>query len=101
MGRTIEDAKINGIMIIGGLNGFEAALKMKEERQRFSAFRIPIICVPASIDNNLPLTELSIGTDTALNTNVRVLNQISSPPPLPAVASSRKQWAATVATWLS
>ncbi|MGO1459044.1 MAG: 6-phosphofructokinase [Flaviflexus sp.] len=76
MGRTIEDAKIDGIMIIGGLNGFEAALKMKEERQRFSAFKIPIICVPASIDNNLPLTELSIGTDTALNTNVRVLNQI-------------------------
>lgn len=76
MGRTIEDHGISAIMMIGGLNGYEAAIKMKEERQRFSAFRIPIICVPASIDNNLPANELSIGTDTALNTNVTALNQI-------------------------
>lgn len=76
MGRTIEDEGINAIMIIGGLNGYEAAIKMKEERERFAAFRIPIIAVPASLDNNLPANELSIGADTALNTNVIALNQI-------------------------
>lgn len=76
MGRTLEDQGIDGLMIVGGLNGYEAAEMMKEERTRFPAFRIPIMCVPATIDNNLPASELSIGTDTALNTNVRVLNQI-------------------------
>lgn len=76
MGRSLEDHGIDGLMIIGGLNGYEAAALMKEERTRFPAFRIPIMCVPATIDNNLPASELSIGADTALNTNVRVLNQI-------------------------
>ncbi|WP_182170241.1 6-phosphofructokinase [Flaviflexus equikiangi] len=76
MGRVLEDNRIDGLLIIGGLKGYEAAERMREERQRFSAFRIPIMCVPASIDNNLPASELSIGTDTALNTNVEVLNRI-------------------------
>lgn len=76
MGRTLESHGIDGLVIIGGLNGYEAAAMMKDERTRFPAFRIPIMVIPATIDNNLPASELSIGTDTALNTNVRTLNQI-------------------------
>ena len=40
------------------------------------AFKIPIICLPATIDNNLPGSELSIGADTALNIIVEALDRI-------------------------
>ncbi|WP_425454739.1 6-phosphofructokinase [Flaviflexus salsibiostraticola] len=91
MGRTLEEQEIDGLLIIGGLNGYEAAALMKEERRRFPAFRIPIMCVPASIDNNLPGSELSIGADTALNTNVEVLNRIKQ-----SASASRRCFVAEV-----
>lgn len=91
MGRTLEENRIDGLIMIGGLRGYEAAAMMKEERRRFPAFRIPIMCVPASIDNNLPASELSIGADTALNTNVDVLNRIKQ-----SASASRRCFVAEV-----
>ncbi len=52
------------------------AYKLYSQRDTFPAFNIPIICLPASIDNNLPGSELSIGADTALNSIVEVLDKI-------------------------
>ena len=49
---------------------------MYSQRDTFPAFNIPIICLPASIDNNLPGSEMSIGADTALNSIVEVLDKI-------------------------
>ncbi|MBC8330608.1 MAG: 6-phosphofructokinase, partial [Anaerolineae bacterium] len=40
------------------------------------AFNIPVICVPASINNNLPGSELSIGADSALNSIVDAVDKI-------------------------
>jgi 6-phosphofructokinase 1 len=37
---------------------------------------MPMICLPASIDNNLPGSDLSIGADTALNVIVEALDRI-------------------------
>ncbi len=76
LGRSIENHKIDALLVIGGLKGYEAAHAMLSERDRFPAFRIPIVCVPASIDNNLPGSELSIGADTALNSNAMILDGI-------------------------
>ena len=45
-------------------------------RPNFPAFNIPIICLPASINNNLPGTEFSIGADTALNSIVEAVDKI-------------------------
>ncbi len=42
----------------------------------FPAFGIPMVCLPATIDNNVPGTELSIGADTALNNIVCVVDKI-------------------------
>lgn len=74
--RTLESAEIEGLMVIGGWSAYEAAHKLFSQRDIFTAFNIPIICLPASIDNNLPGSELSIGTDTALNSIVEVLDKI-------------------------
>ena len=74
--RTLENQKIEGLLIIGGWSAYEAAYKLYSERDNFPAFNIPMICLPASIDNNLPGSEMSIGADTALNSIVDVVDKI-------------------------
>ena len=74
--RTIEKHGIEGLLIIGGWEGYQGAYRLFEERANFPAFEIPIVCLPATIDNNLPGTELSIGADTALNSIVTVVDKI-------------------------
>jgi 6-phosphofructokinase 1 len=74
--RTIDKYQIDALLIIGGWNGYEAAFKMYNERINFPSFKIPIVCLPASINNNLPGSEFSIGTDTALNNIVDAVDKI-------------------------
>lgn len=76
LGRSVESHHIDGLLVIGGYNAYLAANLLVTERDRYPAFNIPIVCVPASIDNNLPGSELSIGADTALNNAVRSLDAI-------------------------
>jgi 6-phosphofructokinase 1 len=83
--RQIEKHEIDGILMIGGWSGFAGVAKLHGERERFPAFNIPIICLPASINNNLPGAELSIGSDTALNNIVSAVDKIKTS----AVASQR------------
>ena len=74
--RTIERHAIEGLLIIGGWEAYEGAHRLFEERKNYPAFKIPIVCLPATIDNNLPGTELSIGADTALNNIVSVVDKV-------------------------
>jgi 6-phosphofructokinase 1 len=74
--RVIEDQKIEALLVIGGWNGYEAVHTMLSSRPNFPAFDIPIICLPASINNNLPGSEFSIGADTALNSIVEAVDKI-------------------------
>ena len=83
--RNIERHGIDGILMIGGWSGYQACHKLYAERHTFPAFNIPTICLPATIDNNLPGSELSIGADTALNNIVQAIDRIKQS----AVASRR------------
>ncbi len=83
--RQIEKNEIDGILMIGGWSGYSVVAKLHAERERFPAFNLPIICLPASINNNLPGSELSIGSDTALNNIVSAVDKIKTS----AVASQR------------
>lgn len=74
--RNIEKHKIEGILIVGGFPGYEAAHKMLQERVHYPAFNIPVVCLPATINNNLPGSDLSIGADTALNNIIEALDKI-------------------------
>ena len=74
--RAIEDNNIDGLIVVGGWNAYEAAYKLYQERPNYPAFNIPTICLPASINNNLPGSELSIGADTALNNIVEAVDKI-------------------------
>jgi 6-phosphofructokinase 1 len=74
--RNIEEHQIEGLLVIGGWSALMGAYQLYKERDRFPAFNIPIICLPASINNNLPGSELSIGADTALNNIVWAVDRI-------------------------
>ncbi|HMQ33501.1 MAG TPA: 6-phosphofructokinase [Chloroflexaceae bacterium] len=74
--RNIERFALDGILMIGGSAGYRACHRLFAERGIFPAFNLPIICLPASIDNNLPGSELSIGADTALNSIVDAVDRI-------------------------
>ena len=83
--RNLEAHQVDGLLLIGGWSGYEGVLKMMENRPTFPANNIPIICIPATINNNLPGAELSIGADTALNNIVNAVDKIKQS----AVASRR------------
>jgi 6-phosphofructokinase 1 len=74
--RTIENHQIDALLVIGGWNAYEGVYAMIKERQNYQAFNIPIVCLPASINNNLPGSEFSIGADTALNNIVDAVDKI-------------------------
>jgi len=83
--RHLEEHGVQGLLMIGGWAGYETAYTLYKERQNYPAFNIPIICLPAAIDNNLPGSDLSIGSDTALNNIVEAVDKIKQY----AVASRR------------
>jgi 6-phosphofructokinase 1 len=74
--RSIEKYDIQGMLIIGGWAGYETAYQMLKAHDNYPAFNLPIVCLPASINNNLPGSELSIGADTALNNIVGAVDKI-------------------------
>lgn len=83
--RNIEECKIDGLLVIGGWNAYESVYKLFTERNNFPAFNIPIVSLPATINNNLPGSEFSIGADTALNNIVEAVDKIKQS----AVAAGR------------
>jgi 6-phosphofructokinase 1 len=83
--RTIEKYELQGLLVVGGWSAYEAVYKLMQERQNFPAFKIPIVCLPATINNNLPGSELAIGADTALNNIVEAVDKIKQS----AVATGR------------
>lgn len=83
--RALEENKIDALLMIGGWSGYRSAIDLYEERANFAAFNIPVVCIPASINNNLPGADFSIGSDTALNSITEVVDKIKQS----AVASNR------------
>jgi len=59
------------------VQAYYSALVLAETRNKFQEFCIPIVLIPATINNNVPGTEFSVGSDTALNEimNVRTLRR--------------------------
>ncbi|MCX5702938.1 MAG: 6-phosphofructokinase [Candidatus Omnitrophica bacterium] len=68
--KTIKKNAIDGLIIIGGNGSFRGA------HQFFSKYKVPCICIPASIDNDLNGIEVTIGSDTAINTALSAIDNI-------------------------
>lgn len=61
---------IDALVGIGGDGTFTGLHKFYEE------FNMPVICIPGTIDNDLPGTDYTIGYDTATNTAVEAIDKI-------------------------
>lgn len=59
--------QFDGLIIIGGFEAFQSLHQLQEARESYPSFRIPMVCIPATISNNVPGTEYSLGTDTCMN----------------------------------
>uniref|UniRef100_A0A8D2MDD2 6-phosphofructokinase type A n=1 Tax=Zonotrichia albicollis TaxID=44394 RepID=A0A8D2MDD2_ZONAL len=55
-------------VIWGPSGAFTGGLELVEGRARFEELCIPLCIVPATVSNNVPGSDFSIGADTALNT---------------------------------
>lgn len=54
------------------LQGFHSAVVLSDARDSHDEFCIPICVLPATISNDVPGTNMSIGSDTSLNVIVQV-----------------------------
>ncbi|XP_013369111.1 PREDICTED: ATP-dependent 6-phosphofructokinase, platelet type isoform X4 [Chinchilla lanigera] len=67
---------INALLIIGGFEAFHSALVMAKARDSHEEYCIPVCVVAATLSNNVPGTDFSIGCDTSINTVVETCDRI-------------------------
>tara|TARA_B100000941_G_scaffold284032_1_gene254310 strand:+ start:272 stop:1261 length:990 start_codon:yes stop_codon:yes gene_type:complete len=63
-------SKIDSLIVIGGDGSFTGAMIFEDE------FKIPIIGIPGTIDNDIYGTNYTIGYDTAINTVIDAIDKI-------------------------
>lgn len=66
---TCKFLGLDGIVAIGGDGTFRGA-------RAFSKYGINVICIPATIDNDISCTNYSIGFDTAANTAIDCIDRL-------------------------
>ncbi|EGW29929.1 phosphofructokinase beta-subunit [Spathaspora passalidarum NRRL Y-27907] len=62
-----EKYQFDGLILVGGFEAFVSLEQLERARSMYPAFRIPMVLIPATISNNVPGTEYSLGADTCLN----------------------------------
>ncbi|XP_053539985.1 ATP-dependent 6-phosphofructokinase, platelet type isoform X2 [Ictalurus punctatus] len=58
---------INALLVIGGFEAYLGILELFAARGTCEELCVPMVMVPATVSNNVPGSDLSIGADTALN----------------------------------
>uniref|UniRef100_A0A9J7XKH3 6-phosphofructokinase n=1 Tax=Cyprinus carpio carpio TaxID=630221 RepID=A0A9J7XKH3_CYPCA len=73
---NISKYNIQSLLVIGGFEAYEGVLQLVEARGRYDELCIVMCVIPATISNNVPGTDFSLGADTAVNaTNVEHLTE--------------------------
>lgn len=67
--KILKEYHIEGLVVIGGDGTFRGATALENHG-------IKTIAIPATIDNDIPITESSIGFDSALNTVIEAVDRI-------------------------
>lgn len=67
--RQMNSAGIDALIVAGGDGSLTGALKLMEKG-------VPVVGIPASIDNDIYGTDMCIGVDTALNTIVDAIDKL-------------------------
>ncbi|XP_043082177.1 ATP-dependent 6-phosphofructokinase, platelet type isoform X8 [Puntigrus tetrazona] len=63
----IRKYNINALLVIGGFEAYLGIMELLTARGTYEELCVPMVMVPATVSNNVPGSDLSIGADTALN----------------------------------
>ncbi|KAK0613100.1 phosphofructokinase-domain-containing protein [Bombardia bombarda] len=72
----IEQYRFDALFLIGGFEAFHAVSQLRKARDQYPSLCIPMTLLPATISNNVPGTEYSLGSDTCLNELVDYCDKI-------------------------
>ncbi|KAM5153132.1 ATP-dependent 6-phosphofructokinase, liver type [Mantella aurantiaca] len=73
---NIRKYNIQALLVIGGFEAYEGVLQLVEAREQYEELCIIMCVIPATISNNVPGTEFSIGSDTAVNAAMESCDRI-------------------------
>ena len=66
---NLKGMGVEGLIVIGGDGSLNGGCAIHQQG-------VPVIGIPASIDNDIPFTDMSLGVDTALNNLVRAVDNL-------------------------
>ncbi|MCY4581348.1 MAG: ATP-dependent 6-phosphofructokinase [Chloroflexi bacterium] len=70
--KAVEELRedgFEGLVVIGGEGSMQGAWELHK-------LGMPTVCIPATIDNDMPGTEITIGADTAINTAMEAIDRL-------------------------
>jgi len=68
-GENLKGMEVEGLVVIGGDGSLAGGYAIHQQG-------IPVIGIPASIDNDIPFTDISLGVDTALNNIIHAIDNL-------------------------
>ncbi|XP_025070522.1 ATP-dependent 6-phosphofructokinase, liver type isoform X2 [Alligator sinensis] len=73
---TVRKFNIQSLLVIGGFEAYEGVLQLVEARGQYEELCIIMCVIPATISNNVPGTDFSLGSDTAVNAAMESCDRI-------------------------
>ncbi|KAK1349069.1 6-phosphofructokinase [Hamiltosporidium tvaerminnensis] len=65
--KKLKESKITSLIVIGGSGSLKIVNNLKNMNHKRKDTPMDFVIIPATISNNMPGTDISIGSDTALN----------------------------------
>ncbi|KAI1334721.1 6-phosphofructokinase-like protein [Xylariaceae sp. FL0016] len=72
----VKQYKFDALFLIGGFEAFHAVSQLRKAREQYPSLCIPMTLLPATVSNNVPGTEYSLGSDTCLNELVSYCDKV-------------------------
>ncbi|KAI8343300.1 6-phosphofructokinase [Chlamydoabsidia padenii] len=63
----LQKNNIQALMLVGGFEAYASLVELEKVRSQYPSLCIPISLIPATVSNNVPGTDFSLGCDTSLN----------------------------------
>uniref|UniRef100_A0A8B9J5I0 6-phosphofructokinase type A n=1 Tax=Astyanax mexicanus TaxID=7994 RepID=A0A8B9J5I0_ASTMX len=75
-GSVLGTKRYHSFIAKDGRFAFSGGLELVQARQKYEELCIPMVVIPATVSNNVPGSDFSIGADTALNTITSTCDRI-------------------------
>uniref|UniRef100_A0A8C9TEY0 ATP-dependent 6-phosphofructokinase n=1 Tax=Scleropages formosus TaxID=113540 RepID=A0A8C9TEY0_SCLFO len=73
---NISKYSIQSLLVVGGFEAYEGVLQLAEARSHYDELCMVMCVIPATISNNVPGTDFSLGADTAVNAAMESCDKI-------------------------